>query len=171
MELWKTIEERYSVRDFAPRPIEPEKLNRILEAGRLAPTAKNNQPQRIYVLESEAALEKIRAITRCAYNAPVVLLVAVDTEEQWNNPLEAGVVSGEQDAAIVATQMMLAAWDEGVGSCWVGFMPPSEVKKAFDLPENERVALLLPIGYPADGAAPSPNHAKRKPLSETVRRL
>ncbi|MDO4853720.1 MAG: nitroreductase family protein, partial [Clostridia bacterium] len=86
MEFDQILSERYSVRAFSSKAIEPDKLNRILEAGRLAPTAKNNQPQRIYVLKSEAALQKIRAITRCAFNAPVVLLVAVDTEAMWKNP-------------------------------------------------------------------------------------
>lgn len=168
MEFDQILSERYSVRAFSSKAIEPDKLNRILEAGRLAPTAKNNQPQRIYVLKSEAALQKIRAITRCAFNAPVVLLVAVDTETMWKNPLEDGITSGQQDAAIVATQMMLAAWNEGIGSCWVGYMPNSEVHAAFDLPENEQVVLLMPIGYPAPEAVSSPNHGKRKPLSETV---
>lgn len=170
MELQEILRQRYSVRDFLQKPIEPEKLERILEAGRLAPTAKNNQPQRIYVLESEEALGKIRGITRCAFNAPVVLLIAVDTAEQWTNPFEPEITSGRQDAAIVATQMMLAAWDEGIGSCWVCYMPNAAVKAAFALPENEEPVLLLPIGYSAQ-EKPSPNHGRRKALSETVARL
>jgi Nitroreductase len=168
MELQKVMEERYSVRAFSSRMIEEEKLNRILEAGRIAPTAKNNQPQHIYVLKSEEAIQRVRALTRCAYNAPVVLLIAVDKGQEWNNPLEDGITSGQQDAAIVATHMMLSAWDQGIGSCWVCYMAPSEIHDAFGLPESEQVALLMPIGYPAEEAKPSPNHASRKPLSETV---
>ncbi len=171
MDFNQVLTERYSVRDYSPRAVEPDKLERILEAGRLAPTAKNNQPQHIYVLKSEEALGKIRAITRCAFNAPVVLLVAIDTDVQWKNPLEDGITSGQQDAAIVATQMMLAAWNEGIGSCWVGYMPNSAVHDAFDLPQNEQVVLLMPIGYPAQAAGTSPNHGKRKPLCETVTEL
>lgn len=168
MELLKLMEERYSVRAYSQREIEEEKLNQILEAGRLAPTAKNNQPQHIYVLKSPEAIEKIRALTRCAYNAPVVLAVAVDKSKEWNNPLESGITSGQQDAAIVATHMMLAAWDMGIGSCWVCYMAPTEVHNAFGLPENEQIALLMPIGYPADEAKPSPNHTSRKPVADTV---
>lgn len=168
MELLKLMEERYSVRAYSPREIEEDKLARILEAGRLAPTAKNNQPQHIYVLKSPEAIEKVRSITRCAYNAPVVLAVAIDREKEWNNPLEEGISSGQQDAAIIATQMMLAAWNEGIGSCWVCYMAPTQVHDAFNLPENEQIALLMPIGYPAEEAKPSPNHTSRRPLAETV---
>ena len=168
MELLKLMEERYSVRAYSPREIEEDKLDRILEAGRLAPTAKNNQPQHIYVLKSPKAIGTVRALTRCAYNAPVVLAVAVDKSREWNNPLEEGVTSGQQDAAIVATQMMLAAWNEGIGSCWVCYMSPTEIHDAFGLPENEQVVLLMPIGYPAEEAKPSPNHGSRKPITETV---
>ena len=137
MELQKVLKERYSVRSYDSRPIEDEKLTRILEAGNAAPTAKNQQPQRIYVLKSEEAIQKIRAITRCAFNAPVVLIFAYDAEAQWRNPFEQEIVSGQQDVSIVATQVMLAAWDEGIGSCWVNYFPNSEVEKTFELPENE----------------------------------
>lgn len=171
MEFQQLIKDRYSVRSFSDRPIEDEKLARILEAGRLAPTAKNNQPQKVYVLRSQEAIQKIRALTRCAYNAPVVLIVAVDKNLEWKNPLEEGITSGQQDAAIAATQMMLAAAAEGLGSCWVCYMPPSKVREAFELPENEEVVLLLPIGYPSAESVPSPNHAARKLLSETVKEL
>ena len=171
MELQKVLKERYSVRIYDSRPIEDEKLTRILEAGNAAPTAKNQQPQRIYVLKSEEAIQKIRAITRCAFNAPVVLIFAYDAEAQWRNPFEKEIVSGQQDVSIVATQVMLAAWDEGIGSCWVNYFPNSEVEKAFELPENEKVVLLMPLGYPAPEAGVSPHHGKRKPLEDTVKTL
>ena len=167
MDLMNVLQERYSVRDFLPRSIEADKLGRILDAGRLAPTAKNLQPQRIYLLQSPESLETIRGITRCAFNAPVVLLIAVDTDTAWVNPFDSRITSADQDAAIVATQMMLAAWNEGIGSCWVCYMPNEEVRRAFALPENEKPVLLMPLGYPATDH-PSPNHGKRKPLSETV---
>lgn len=171
MDLQTILEQRYSVRAFDPRPIEPEKLERVLNAARLAPTAKNAQPQRIYVLESEVALAKIRALTQCAFNAPIVLLFAFEASEQWHNPLEAGITSGVQDVSIAATQAMLKAFDEGLGSCWVGYFPNSAVHDAFDLPASEQAVLLLPIGYPAKEARPAPAHASRKPLSETVQKL
>ena len=168
MELSKVIKKRYSVRKFREEPISDEILRTILEAGNAAPTAKNIQPQKIYVLQSPEALEKIRSLTRCAFNAPVVLLMAYDADIQWNNPLEAGITSGQQDISIVASHIMLAAWDLGIGSCWVNFFPNTETAKAFGLPSNEKPVLLMPLGYPAEDSVPSVNHSAKKDLSETV---
>ena len=171
MEFTSLIRERFSVRDYADKPIEEEKLQAILEAGRIAPTAANKQPQRVYVIRSSKGLEKIRSITRCAFNAPAVLLFTYDEEEQWKSPLEPGFTSGHQDVSIVATHMMLAAWDLGIGSCWVNFFPNSETVKAFGLPETEKAVLLLPIGYPAEGAKPAPMHSKKKDMDQLVKYL
>ena len=82
MELAKA---RYSVRKFSDKPIEKAKMDAILEAGRIAPTGHNYQPYRVYVLQSPEALEKIRGLTRCAFNAPVVLMVTVRKDEEWVN--------------------------------------------------------------------------------------
>ena len=112
----------------------------------------------MYVICRAEGLEKIRSITRCAFNAPAVLLFVYDEEAVWKSPLEPGFNSGHQDVSIVATHMMLAAWDLGIGSCWVNFFPNTETAKAFGLPESEKAVLLLPIGYPAAGAAPAPMH-------------
>ena len=168
MEFERVLKERFSVRSFKEQPIEEEKLSKILKAGLIAPTACNYQPQRIYVLKSEEALKKIRGITGCAFNAPVVLLVAYDLTEEWNNPLEAGITSGKQDASIAATQMMLAAWNQGIGSCWVCYFPNREVAEAFDLPEHIEPMMLLPIGYPADDAAPAKGHMTKRPVEEII---
>ena len=171
MDFTELAKERYSVRSFDPRPIEDEKLRAILEAGNLAPTAKNQQPQRVYVVKSPENLEKLRALTRCHYGAPVILLFAYDTTEEWQNPLEAGVHSGPQDVSIVATHIMLKAAELGVGSVWVNVFPPSETKRVMGLPESEVPLLLMPIGYPAADASPGPNHAACKPLSATVKEI
>ena len=171
MELEKVIRERYSVRDYKDTPIPADVLAEILEAARIAPTAGNRQPQRIYVLKSPEALAKIREITVCAFNAPVVLLFAYAADEQWTNPLEEGICAGQQDASIVATHVMLRAWDLGIGSCWVNRFPNTETGKAFGLPDNEVPVLLMPLGYPAEGNTPGPKHAQRKALEETVKEL
>lgn len=110
---------RWSVRSFSSRQVEPDKLDLILKAGQIAPTAVNYQPQKIYVLQSLEALGKIRAITRSAYNAPTVLLVCYDTRLSWKSPFVEGYDCGEMDASIVCTHMMLEAWDIGIGSCWL----------------------------------------------------
>ncbi len=171
MDFTELAKARYSVRKFDPRPIEDEKLRAILEVGNAAPTAKNQQPQRVYVVKSPENLEKLRGLTRCHYDAPVILLFAYDTTEEWQNPLEAGVHSGPQDVSIVATHIMLKAWELGVGSVWVNVFPPTETKRVMGLPDNEVPLLLMPIGYPADDAAPGPNHAACKPLSATVKEI
>lgn len=159
---------RYSVRDFSDKPVEQEKLDLILQTAQIAPTAVNSQPFKIYVLRSAEALAKMRALTRCHYNAPVILMITYNQKQEWDNPLEAGVKAGKQDTSIVATHMMLAAAEAGLGTCWVNFFSPSEVKKAFALPEEEIPAMLMPLGYPSAKAAPSPRHTETKPLEELV---
>ena len=171
MDFTELANARYSVRKFDGRAIEEEKLQAVLEAGNLAPTAKNLQPQRIYVIRTEENLAKIRTLTQCTFGAPVVLLFAYDTDEEWRNPLEEGVHAGPQDVSIVASHIMLKVAELGIGSVWVNMFPPTETRKVMGLPENETPLLLMPIGYPAADAAPSPRHTSRKPLSGTVRMI
>ena len=161
---------RYSVRKFAETPVEEEKLETVLQAGACAPTAKNMQPQRIFVLKSGEAVEKIRGITRCAFNAPVVLLICGDTGAGWVNPFN-GRNSTEMDCSIVTTQMMLQAQELGLGTTWVCWFDTEAVKKAFDLPAEIEPFALLPMGYPAADCLPSPMHASRKSQEETVKYL
>lgn len=167
MEFSELVKKRYACKSYSDRPLEDEKLTAILEAGRVAPTAKNLQEQRIYVARSEEALAKVDAITACRYGAPVVLVVAFDTTSTFTYP-GGKRDSGVEDASIVATHMMLAAASVGVDSCWVNLFDPDEAAEAFDLPENEAVLMLLDLGYAAEGAGPLPNHSNRKPLDETV---
>lgn len=170
MEFNEVIKNRYSCKRFGDRALEPEKLNAILEAGRLAPTAKNLQEQRVYVLQTPELLAKIDAVTPCRYGAPVVLCVAFDRDSVFTYP-GGKRDSGVEDAAIVATHLTLAAANEGVDSCWLNFFDPEETARALGLPENEEVLMLLDLGYAAEGAGPLANHFSRKPLSETVRFL
>ena len=171
MSLTELMQKRFSVRSFDGKRVEGETLTEILEAGRLAPTAKNNQPQKIYVVQSDLALEKLNAVCKCVFGARTVLAVGYDRELDWKNPLMPPYHSGETDAAIVCTHMMLKASELGVGSCWVGFFNADEVSKALGLPENVVLTALLPIGYPSENAAASERHFSRKPLSETVEYL
>lgn len=167
MEFLELAAKRYSCKKYSARPVEQEVLQRILEAGRLAPTAKNLQEQRIYVIRSAEGLAKVDACTPCRYGAPVVLAVAFNTETVFTYP-GGKHSSGAEDAAIVATHMMLAAAAEGVGSCWLNFFDPEAVAEKLGLPANEEVVMLLDLGYPAEGAGPLANHSSRKPLEETV---
>lgn len=170
MEFKEVVKARYSCKKYGPRKVEAEKLNAILEAGRLAPTAKNLQEQRVYVVESEEGLKKIDEATPCRYGAPTVLVVAFDKNNVFTYP-GGKRDSGVEDATIVATHMMLAAADEGVDSCWLNFLDPDKTAQILGLPENEEVLMVLDLGYAAEGAGPLPNHTSRKPLSETVARL
>ena len=165
MELSKA---RYSVRAFQNTPIEEEKLHLILEAGRIAPTACNNQPQKIYVAKSEEAKAKLASVCRFTFGAPVILVVCYDRTRDWKNKLMPGYESGETDAAIVCTHMMLQAAELGIGSCWVGYFNAQEVAEALGLPEHVTVSALLPIGYAAEDALPAPKHTEYRDFSDTV---
>ena len=167
MEFRDVVRNRYSCKKYSARQVEPEKLNAILEAGRLAPTAKNLQEQHVYVVRSEEGLAKIDAATPCRYGAPTVLVVAYDRNNVFTYP-GGKTDSGAEDATIVATHMILAAADEGVDSCWLNFLDPEKLADALGLPENEEILMLMDLGYAAEGAGPLPNHASRKPLEETV---
>jgi nitroreductase len=168
MEFQKVVAARYSCKKYGARPVEPEKLEAILNAGRLAPTAKNLQEQHIYVLQSAEALAKVDALTPCRYGAPTVLAVAFDKNNVFTYP-GGKRDSGVEDASIVATHLMLAAADEGVDGCWLNFFDPDKAAAELGLPENEEVLMLLDLGYAADeGGGPKPTHFSRKPLSETV---
>ena len=159
---------RYSVRSFQDRPIAEEHLNLILEAGRVAPTACNFQPQKIYVAKSAEAREKLASVCRCTFGAPVILVVCYDRERDWKNKLMPGYESGETDAAIVCTHMMLQAFELGIGSCWVGYFNPKTVAETLGLPENVTVSALLPMGYPAEDAKPLPLHSQIREFGDTI---
>ena len=167
MEFKEVIRERFSCRRFDAREVEAEKLEAVLEAGRIAPTAKNLQEQRIYVLKSDEALAKVDGITPCRYGAPVVLAVAFDKTNVFTYP-GGKRDSGIEDAAIVATHMILAAADEGLNSCWINNFDPEKLEEALGLPQNEEVLMLMDLGYAAEGVEPTPNHTTKKPASETI---
>ena len=167
MEFKELIKARYSCKKYDGNQISTEQMQAILEAGRLAPTAKNLQEQHIYVLQSEEALAIIDEITPCRYGAPTVLVVAFNAENVYVYPGEQRD-SGIEDASIVATHMLLAAKDAGVDSCWINRFNPAELKEKLGLPEQEEVLMLMDLGFAAEGVGPLANHEKRKPLEDTV---
>lgn len=167
MDLLKLMEERYSVRDFCDKPVEEEKIQAILKAGQLAPTACNNQPQKIYVLKTKESLELWKKCTKCHFNEQLVMIICYDKNTCWKREFD-GQNSGYVDASIVTTQMMLEAANEGIGSTWIMYFDPQAVRTEFNLPENIEPVSVLSMGYASEKAKPSPRHALRKPLSETV---
>ena len=171
MTFFDLASKRYSERYFDSRPVEQEKIDKILEAGRVSPTACNYQPQRIYVIQSEAALKKARSIRVSHFNAPLLILVCYDAETAWSNPrdrLYENYCSGEQDATIVATTMMYEAEELGVHSVWLRGFDSQEVADAFNLPKNIVPVMMFAFGYPSDKTKPSPWHFQRKPIEEIV---
>ena len=167
MDFKEVVKNRYSCKMFSDRQVEGEKLTAILEAGRLAPTAKNLQEQHVYVVQAKEMLARIDAVTACRYGAPTVLVVAYDKNNVFTYP-GGKRDSGTEDATIVATHMILAAANESVDSCWVNFFDPDALAASLGLPENEEILMLLDLGHAAEGAGPLANHMSRKPLSETV---
>ena len=161
MEFTEVVRNRYSCKNFdAGKAVDAAKLTEILEAGRVAPTAKNFQEQKIYVIQSAEGLAKID-------NAPTCLVVAFDRTNVFTYP-GGRRDSGVEDATIVATHMILAAANAGVDSCWVNFFDPEQLAKELGLPENEEILMIMDLGHAAPGAVPLPNHGSRKPLADTV---
>ena len=149
---------RYSVRKFSHKTVEQEKIDAILSAARVSPTACNNQPQKIFVVRTPAMVEKLRSVCKCTFGADLIFVVGYDESRSWKNKLMPGYETGETDAAIVCTHMMLEAWELGIGSCWVGLFNSDQVREALGIPEGIRITALLPAGYPAEDSAPLSLH-------------
>ena len=167
MAFMTLAKKRCSVRSFRPQPVEQEKLDIILEAGRIAPTAANRQPQRILVIRSESGLEKLKASAR-VYGAPLALVVCASHTDSWKRSFD-GKDAADIDATIVTTHMMLAAADLGLDSIWVCHFDPDGVRADFGLPADIEPINILGIGY-AEGPVKSPDRhdTDRKPRNELV---
>ena len=170
MTFQELTQHRYSLRKFSNKPVEDEKLQLVLEAAQSAPTAHNLQPQRVFVLRSEQALEKVDGCTACHFHPPVMLVVAYDPAAAWNREGD-GKNHGEIDASLATMQMMLQAADLGLGTTYVGMFEPEKLLAAFPEMQGLIPIALLPLGYPAEGAHPSRLHAQRKELSDLVQTL
>lgn len=174
MEFTELIKRRYSCKKYdSARQISQEQLTEILEAGRMAPTAKNLQEQHIYVVQSPEKLAIVDKHTPCRYGAPTVLVVAFNKKNVYTYPTSKGPEtdhrkSGTEDAAIVATHLMLGAANAGVESCWLNCVHIDDLHDELGLPADEDILMLLDLGFPAPDAQPLPNHFSRKPLTETV---
>ncbi len=165
MDFLKLAQERYSCRKFEDKPVEDEKIDALLQAAQLAPTAVNFQPQRILVLTDK---EKIKALeenkcTRYTFNAPLMMVVCYDTERSWKRKYD-NADEGIVDASIVATHIMLEAASLGLGSTWVGSFDPAIAQSVLNIPESYKVVALLPIGYPDQ--EPSAKHSDRLPITD-----
>ena len=167
MNFQELIRKRYSVRAYKRDPVDEDKLARILEAARLAPTAANRQPFRIVIVPTkgrEADLSRIYG-REWFTQAPLVLAVCAVPGESWVRRTD-GWNAAEVDATIAMTHIVLAAVEEGLGTCWIAAFDPKAAREVLGLPPDVIPAAFTPLGYPADSPAPK----KRRPLADLARR-
>ena len=165
MEFEDIIRKRTSVRKFSDIKLGEEKLDKILEAGRVAPTAKNNQPIKIYIVNSSKGIDKIDKASRCRYGEQTVLIVCGNKEDAYH---KGDYTTAEMDSCIVATHMMLEATNIGVDNIWVESFDESILREEFDIPSEYTPFLLMPLGYKTEDCPINPLHNKRKSLEELV---
>ncbi|MCK5308591.1 MAG: nitroreductase family protein [Zetaproteobacteria bacterium] len=169
MDFYDLIRGRESIRNYDPaRSLDEEILYRILEAGRLAPSAVNYQPWSFLVISSEEMLAKVRPCypRPWFHEAPHVLVVVGKVDEAWVREKD-GYNSLETDLTIAMDHMILAAEYEGVATCWVGAYDPDILRAVLSLKDNEIVYSITPLGYPKEGFVKKGNK-KRKPIDEIV---
>ena len=159
------IRNRTSVRKFSNKKLETEKLNKILEAGRLAPTAKNNQPIKIYVVNSNEWIEKIDKATKCRYGAQTVLIVCGNKDEAYH---KGNYTTYEMDSCIIGTHMMLEATNLEVDNIWVESFDENILREEFNIPNELTPVLLMPLGYKTEDCPINPLHDKRKAIEDIV---
>lgn len=161
---------RYSVRKFVGEQLTDGQLADILEAARLSPTARNNQPVRLCVVQSAEGLAKIDECTKCRYGAPTVIIGAYDPEVSAKGlGYETGDF-GDIDTSIVLTNMANAATAAGLGSCWVGAYDAQALRERFNVPERYVLVDMLMVGHPAVDAEPAPRHTQRLATDEFAAR-
>ncbi len=165
MEFERLIRERYSVRAYSNKPVEEQKLRKVLEAAVLAPTAANRQAFRLIVISTSGREEELKKIYPKEWftQAPYVVCVCSLSSESWTR--KDGKNYGEVDAAIVMDHVILAATDQGLGTCWVGAFDPKAAREVLNLPPEAEPIAFTPLGYPAD----SPREKKRKSPEELVK--
>lgn len=169
MEVREALVERYSVRKFKKEQIDRDTMKEILSVLESSPTALNYQPVKVYDLQSEEAMETINSACKLIYGAPEVLMICYDETECWRNPLIRGHKSGVTDASIAADEIMLKAWDLGVGTCFVGLFSDKNLQTLFRLPEYIHPVGLVLIGYPTDECHPNYKmHGVSRPMEEMV---
>jgi nitroreductase len=168
MNFLELAKKRYSVRDYASQKVEEEKLAQILEAGRVAPTAANRQPQRLLVVQSEEGLQKLKKAAK-TFGAPLAIIVCGNRDKVWVRPYDKKSAL-DIDASIVTDHMMLKATELGLGTVWVCYFNPQIVREEFHIPDQLEPVNILIIGYAAGEAkSPERHQTERKPLQETVR--
>ncbi|MEO0080945.1 MAG: nitroreductase family protein [candidate division WOR-3 bacterium] len=166
MDFYEVVRHRLSVRGYKPDPVPEEVLTRILEAGRLAPSAKNIQPWKFIVVRDPKVRQELVPACRGQQfvgEAPVVICGCALEQEAWHG-MGGYWSAAAVDVTIALEHMILAAAAEGLGTCWIGAFIEAEVRRVLAIPEDVKPIALTPLGYPASEPRPRP----RKPISEIV---
>ena len=170
MEFNTVLQRRYSCRAFSPAPVEQEKADRILEAGRIAPTAVNKQPVHLWAISDQGTLEAIKGVTRSNYGAPLIIVVGCRPDDAWVRRYD-GKNGAEVDASIVATYLMLGAENEGLSTLWVGSFDPALLRGILPGAEGYELVAMINVGYPAPESQPSPMHGARKAMDDFLTKM
>lgn len=165
MKFEEVIKKRTAIRKFSDKELEKEKLDKILEAGRLAPTAKNNQPIKIYVVQSNEGIDKIDKATKCRYGAKTVLIICGNKEQSFKKD---DFTTYEMDSCIVATHIMLEATNLSVDNIWIEAFDENILRKEFSIPEELVPVCLLSLGYKAEDCPMNPLHNIRKSIEDII---
>ena len=165
MDFGELVDRRYSSRAYKQTPVEQEKLDAVLEAGRMSPTAKNLQPVRVIAVRTPEGLAKVSEGANI-YGAPLALITCAYEDRCWERAYD-GMRSYQIDASIVTTQMMYRATDLGLGSVWICWFDPEVISRNFDLPDNLVPVNILAVGYSDDTT--SKNKGNRIPMDEFAR--
>ena len=169
MDFKELVSNRYSVRNFNSNKIDNETIDNILNFARLAPSAKNSQPYKVYVIRNEKLIDNLKVNTKSITNCKNLLLITTIDDEVWINKRRGNVPIGDIDVGIFASYIILAALDFGVGSCIIGMFDDKDIRDNISIPANETPSLLISLGYISEDSTPSEEyHYKRKSLDEIV---
>lgn len=167
MSFLELAKKRYSVRQYTEQKVEEEKINKILEAGRVAPSGHNNQPIKLIVIRQKPGFDKLKKAAN-TYGAPLAIIVCADRNAAWVRPYDSKNIT-DIDASIVTDHMMLQATELGLGTVWICYFDPKVMKQEFNLPDNLEPINILAVGYAAGNASSPERHDKtRKPLKDIV---
>lgn len=167
MDFKQLAKERFSVRSFRQEHLPNDVINQLLEIAHLAPTGCNFQPQRILVLNTDQSLTKLKSCTKCHFDAPTAMLICYNKNECWTRKYDQKT-SGVSDACIVATHIMLAATEKGIGTTWVMHFDPAAMRETFAIPSEIEPVALIVMGYPSEDAVANKLHTEFRPIEQTV---
>lgn len=170
MSFLELAKNRYSCRKFSDKPVEQEKIDKIIESAMVAPTAANLQPFKIWQIDTKEMLDKIAKATPFTFGVSLLFVVGANKSRAYNRNFD-GKNFAEIDAAIVATHMMMEIQDLGLATTWVGHFDPAILKSEFPEMENYEVVGVFPVGYAADDAKISELHYNSRSKEELLAKL